>query len=294
MLMKRKYNEISLGDKCKALIHFSNRKSIRQVANLYNVSIGTVSNWYKNSEKLKKQELNNESANSARKSRICGLGALLDERIYNWFAAARSHNIPVSGPILQEKAKYVSHILNIPNFKASNGWLESFRRRHNISFRTLSGESAGMDFQIVQNWKNNLCNILHGYQLTDIWNLDETGLFWRGIPTKSLVVKGDQCKGGKLSKERLTICLLVSSIGEKFKPLVIGRSHMSRAFNKVLPSGVIWKSNQKSWMSGALFHGYILQFNLKMGRQQRKVILLLDNATCHFEVKLSNVKLLCH
>jgi len=292
--MKRKYNEISLGDKCKALIHLSNGKSMRQVANLYNVSIGTVSNWYKNSEKLKKQELNNESANSARKSRICGLGALLDERIYNWFAAARSHNIPVSGPILQEKAKYVSHILNIPNFKASNGWLESFRRRHNISFRTLSGESAGMDFQIVQNWKNNLCNILHGYQLTDIWNLDETGLFWRGIPTKSLVVKGDQCKGGKLSKERLTICLLVSSIGEKFKPLVIGRSHMPRAFNNDLPSGVIWKSNQKSWMSGALFHGYILQFNLKMGRQQRKVILLLDNATCHFEVKLSNVKLLCH
>lgn len=288
---KRKYNQVNLKDRCKALKELNNGKSVRQISAMYNVSIGTVSNWLKNKEKLIQREKNNESVNSSRNSRISGNSAILDERIYNWFSAARSRNIPVSGPILQEKAKMVSGILNIPDFKASNGWLESFRKRHNISFRILSGESAGIDHQVVQNWKDNINNILEGYQMSDIWNIDETGLFWRGLPNKSLVTKGEEAKGGKLAKDRLTICLLVSATGEKFKPLVIGKSMMPRVFNKVLPEGVYWKSNKKAWMTAALFHQYLLNFNSLMKQQKRNVFLLLDNAPCHPQVELSNVKI---
>jgi len=69
-----------------------------------------------------------------------------------------------------------------------------------------------------------LPNIIQGYDTRDIWNVDETGLLWKGVPNCSLVLQGEKCKACKLAKEKLTIVLLYSATGEKFKPLVIGKS----------------------------------------------------------------------
>ncbi|GBN15322.1 hypothetical protein AVEN_246412-1 [Araneus ventricosus] len=41
-----------------------------------------------------------------------------------WFRSARAKNIPVSGVLLQEKAREVGESLELETFKASNGWLE--------------------------------------------------------------------------------------------------------------------------------------------------------------------------
>ena len=72
---------------------------------------------------------------------------------------------------------------------ASNGWLESFKARHNIRFAALSGEAADVDPTVVDDWEKRLETILEGYELEDIYNADETGVFFRALPTKSLVVR---------------------------------------------------------------------------------------------------------
>jgi hypothetical protein len=41
--------------------------------------------------------------------------------------------------------------LHTENFQANNGWLESFTTRHNINFRFLSGESAAVDMEAVED-----------------------------------------------------------------------------------------------------------------------------------------------
>lgn len=46
----------------------------------------------------------------------------------------RSENIPISGTLLKAKARMIANQLNIENFTASNGWLERFKKRYNISF----------------------------------------------------------------------------------------------------------------------------------------------------------------
>ncbi len=89
-----------------------------------------------------------------------------------------------------------------------------------------------MDENVVNHWKQNLPNIIQGYDTRDIWNVDETGLLWKGVPNRSLVLQGEKYKASKLAKERLTIALLCLTIGEKFKPLVIGKLQMPWTFNK--------------------------------------------------------------
>ena len=134
MQEKRKYEETNLFDKLKVIDDLHNGMLIRDVAQKYGASIGTVSNWKKRKENFMERALNNEPV---LKKKLTVSSSMLDERIYNWFAAVRSNNITIFGPIIQEKAKKVAEILNLRTFKASNGWLESFRKRHNIFLLVL-------------------------------------------------------------------------------------------------------------------------------------------------------------
>ena len=75
---------------------------------------------------------------------------------------------------------------------------------HNIAFNVISGEAADVSSETIDDWKQRIPSIIDGYALEDIYNCDETGLFYRALPDKTLSIKGQQCQGGKRSKERVT------------------------------------------------------------------------------------------
>ena len=45
----------------------------------------------------------------------------LNKALSQWFRTIRTSNVPLSGPLLQEKARYFAEQLGYENFKASNG-----------------------------------------------------------------------------------------------------------------------------------------------------------------------------
>jgi hypothetical protein len=54
---------------------------------------------------------------------------------------------------------------------------------------------------------------------------------------------------------------------------------------------VIWRNNKKAWMISATMGVWLSMFNAKMKKENRNVVLFLDNATCHPKVALLNVKI---
>ncbi|XP_013775709.1 tigger transposable element-derived protein 6-like [Limulus polyphemus] len=154
----------------------------------------------------------------------------LNEQVFEWFCNARSKDIPITGKLIQEKAVMLSVELGLDDFSASNGWLDRFQKRHNISCSVLSGEGASVNEETVNDWCSRLESMCEGYSLKDMFNADETGLFYRALPTRSQVIRGDKCHGGKYSKERKTVLLGCSATGEKLAPLVIGRAANPRCF----------------------------------------------------------------
>ena len=97
-----------------------------------------------------------------------------------------------------------------------------------------------------------------------------------------------------MAKERLSIALCCSAEGEKIRPLVIWKSLKPRCFkgHDVSRIGVAWEANKKAWMTTKIFETWLVKLNLRMRRQDRQVLLILDNAPCHGRRSMSNVRLL--
>lgn len=80
----------------------------------------------------------------------------------------------------------------------------------------------------MRHGKQKLHEYLDEYQPEDIFNADETTLYYRLLPDKTLTFKDDNCAGGKLSKERVYM-IAANIIGTERCPLlVIGKA--SRPF----------------------------------------------------------------
>lgn len=100
----------------------------------------------------------------------------------------------MSGTILKSKARLIADAAYGTNsFTASNGWLESFLNRHRITYKALSGEGADVNEQTVNDWITRLPTLCHGYNSSDIFNMDETGLFYKTLPKKTFAAATDKC-----------------------------------------------------------------------------------------------------
>ena len=102
---------------------------------------------------------------------------------------------------------------NHAEFKQS-GFLQNFKKRHGIIGKVISGESESSDPAVCDLWRTvTLPKLLEKYSLIDVFNADELALFYRAIPTRSLTYTKENCKGGKMVKERVTFLLFANTAG---------------------------------------------------------------------------------
>ena len=183
---KRQRNCLELKDKVEAIRRAAKGESQKAIAASYKCGKTQISEIVKN--KVQIMELWEGGANASRKKlkNTNAKYADLNEEVWKWFQDKRARNVPVSGPMIQEAALMLAMPLGHDQFTASNGWLQSFCSHHNISCKTLSGERAEVCEDAVADWKQRLPVACEGFDEKDIFNLDETALFYRALPSKSL------------------------------------------------------------------------------------------------------------
>ena len=76
-----------------------------------------------------------------------------------------------------------------------------FKSRYAIVSKKINGESASAPIAQVVLWNETvLPGIIKKFAIKDIFNADETGLFWKLLLDRKLQFKGMDCKGGKHAK----------------------------------------------------------------------------------------------
>ena len=78
-------------------------------------------------------------------------------------------------------------------------------KRHNIHSSVVCDERLKVSEETVDDWINRwVPTICEGYSPENLFKADETGLYFRALPSKSMIVKGDDAGG---IKERFTVLL---------------------------------------------------------------------------------------
>ena len=219
--------------------------------------------------------------------------ALVEEALATWFGTMQAKKAVVTDAILIGKGKEFADRLDCTDFVPNGGWLSRFKTRNGISLRALHGESASVNVEVVSTARSELKRVLKQYQLCDIYNVDETGLFYRMPPSKSLS-KGPR-HGTKQFKDRITVELCTNADGSDFiKPMVVGKSANPRCFKDFSADVYVqYEHNNKAWMTRYLFAEWLHRFNRHIKqKKKRPVLLLLDNVATHFpDVQLEYVTL---
>lgn len=117
---------LSRSEKIK-IIEYATRENcgVRKVAEHFKIGKTCAAEIIKNKDEIL-NNFQNGNYNVRRNFVGPGLGTTIDKVVFEWFQRVRAQKIPVSGPMLQEKALEVSKELGEIDFKASNGWLEKF------------------------------------------------------------------------------------------------------------------------------------------------------------------------
>ncbi|KAL8131272.1 hypothetical protein AgCh_007267 [Apium graveolens] len=166
-----------------------------------------------------------------------------------------------SGELILEKAKETMKILypqQDQEHTFSQGWLEKFKLRHGIkSFRRF-GESGSVDVQDMEKKLESIREKINQFPMKDVFNMDETGLFYRLQADHSLATK--QLEGRKQDKERLTVVICCNEDGSEKIPLwIIGKYAKPRCFKNVNMGSLncYYRANKRAWMTSVLFDEYI-------------------------------------
>lgn len=186
----------------------------------------------------------------------------LEKKVYEWFLTQRQRNCPVNGPMLKARAKVEFEKLYPEKpgaFNASNGWLANFKKRHGIRYLKICGEILSSDTTQITPFIHKLRGTLDEMGITDaqLYNADESGLFFRLLPDRTFVAATEKtAPGRKIAKERITFLLCASADGShKLNPLVIGKSANPRCF-KGFQNPLEYTSSKKAWMNSQLFYNW--------------------------------------
>ena len=94
----------------------------------------------------------------------------------------RNANLSVDGETLRQKACEFANGCGYDSPNERLHVLDRWKLRHDINNEALSGEASAVNESVVSDWKHErLLELLKKWSPSDIYNVDETALFWKKL-----------------------------------------------------------------------------------------------------------------
>ena len=300
-----KRTHISVQKKLELLRKLEAGRSVKSLCAEFGVSKQCVSDIKKSKAALEKYSSDycvdvtsaKGKSGGPRKHMKTGKSSDLDAAVIKWYTQQRALGVNVRGVELISAAERLAKHFKNNEFKGSDGWLWRFRRRYGLFNSVIRGEAGDADVAAVEPFRLKLRDLIakEGLVNAQLYNADETGLYWRSMPKNSQVRSGEeQTRGKKASKERLSALVGANADGtHRLKLVIVGKSRAPRAIKDIMQDlPVIYFNSKKAWFNCAIFLEWfnkffvpaVIKFQtevLKLKPEDIKAVLLLDNAPAH-------------
>ncbi|XP_043470513.1 jerky protein homolog-like isoform X2 [Leptopilina heterotoma] len=292
----KKYQLLELGTKLEILetLQSNEKNGIKtnnsELGRKYNVSETTIRRIKTRRRKFYEMHLqqNDKVSRLKMKKKILNSKhSILEETLYKWFKQKIAIGQAPSKCSLAKQALLINSLIKgDKDFKASRGWVERFKNRFQIQSHWFRDNKSLTNCEDEREFVNKLESImrLRDFQLYQIYNADETGIFVKMLPETSF----DEFDKN-LSKERVTVMVCANADGSHRIPLfIIGNSKDTSCLEDVHRLPFVYNSQEDGFMTRELFIKWYIEvflpsirkFQAESGRSYN-VLLILDNATCH-------------
>ena len=144
-----------------------------------------VSEWVKNKAKWRQQwaEVQASGRLGTMKRAKQTEHPAVTEMLELWVAKAMQEGVHLSGEVIRQKWTHFANLEGIPDderLELSEGWLTSFKKRCGLKQFKAHGEAGSADPAKVASERERVRKLIQesGYELKNIFNMDETGLFY--------------------------------------------------------------------------------------------------------------------
>ena len=208
--------------------------------------------------------------------------ANLDQATFKWLLIVRSTDTTVSALIFKTKDMEFAEKINVTDFHVS---CYRWKKRYNVSFKTVSGEANACTSEMVTPWgETTLPIILSKYKPNQIYSTDKFVSFYEVQLNKPFHLKNEKWVGGKHSKLRLTGLTEANTMEKKLPMLVIVKTffHLQGVCFKHVTHLFRWYCSQKnSWMDDILFEKCICEIDQQFTKERWNIVLLVYNCLAH-------------
>ncbi|XP_053143783.1 tigger transposable element-derived protein 1-like [Hemicordylus capensis] len=227
---KRPRNVMSLEDKFKVLDCLKEGQSNSAVGRLFRVNESTIRSIKKNEDAIRGSVAS--GTQSSLKVSFMPRDPNIEkmEKALNiWMEDQAQKKVPLSTRMICVKARKIyRHLVESSGegdpekFQASKGWFENFKKRFSLHNVKLVGEIASADQEAATTFPAKLKRLIEeeGYVPDQVFNADETGLFWKRMPNRTFIAKEKRrAPGFKAAKDRLIVASAGRLGGEGFEDI---------------------------------------------------------------------------
>jgi len=288
--IKRQRKTICIEEKLEVINRLEKGERIANICRALGLAKSTVRTIRNNADRIKESAKSGIRASAKRifYSRSSTMERM-EKKLSMWIEDQNQRHLPISMLVVQAQARSIYEDLskddNAKPFNASSGWFWNFTKRYNFHTIRVSGEAAPA---AAEEFIKELQHIIEkgGYLPKQIFNINETAVFWKRMPSRTYISQEDAA-----AKDKFTLLLGGNAEGDyKLKPVMVYYSANPCALKgyvkHLLP--LHFYSNTKGRVTGSLFIDYLtskLEGELReyCARENIdfKILLIVDSAAGH-------------
>ncbi|KAI5632487.1 DDE superfamily endonuclease domain-containing protein [Phthorimaea operculella] len=260
---------------------------VKDICKLYNIAADVVNEiWNDRNQFILPKKVGRRT--------IAYINNILEPLLLDWYHKEKTKDVYITGRMIQNVAEQIAREKGFVHFNAGNKWLERFKKRHSIylSNRKERTKSPSDPVWKIKWFEDHWQKLRVAYTDDEIYTADEVGLFYNPSKSRERKFAGKKFVQGEM-EDRLSIFLCTNMSGtDKRKLLVCGTEDPLKNLNSnpcTLP--VEYKRHTQCHFTTDMFEEYVQKWNADLSSKNQKAVVLLDRATIHSKLDLSNLHL---